>query len=61
MKKKTRRDLHAAINALTHEQVAQIIKRQYPRAKGERIDELAKKMIGEAHRIISPRNQRSAL
>jgi len=53
--KKRRRDLHAAINDLTHAEVTAIIKRLYPHAKGARIDELARRTIAEAHRIVSPR------
>lgn len=53
--KQSRRDLHAAINALTREEVAEIVKEQFPRAREKRIDELAKAMIGEAHRLVSPR------
>ena len=55
MKKKTRRDLHAAINALTHDEVAAIVQKAHPRAKRERIDELAKLAIEAAHRKVSPR------
>jgi hypothetical protein len=57
MRKKTRRDLHSAINSLTRSEVAAIIKRQHPRAKGERINELAKEAIAEAHRLVSPREK----
>lgn len=53
--KQTRRDLHAAINALTRDEVAEIVKDQFPRARGKRIDELAREAIAEAHRIVSPR------
>lgn len=53
--KQARRELHSSINALTREEVAQIIRRVHPRAKSTRIDELAKKAVGEAHRLVSPR------
>lgn len=55
MKKNTRRTLHAAINDLSHQDVAAIVRQQFPRAKGARIDELAKRVIAGAHRQISPR------
>lgn len=55
MTKSQRRELHAAINALTHDEVAAIVKKEFPRANGHRIDELAKRAIAEAHRIVSSR------
>jgi hypothetical protein len=55
MKKKERRALHAAINALSHDEVAEIVKKAHPRAKRSRIDELAKAAIAAAHRIVTPR------
>ncbi len=36
-------------------EVAAIIRKENPRVKGERIDELAEQAIGEAHRMVSPR------
>ena len=53
--KQKRAELHASINALTREEVAQIIRRVHPRTKATRIDELARKAVGEAHRLVSPR------
>lgn len=53
--KQSRRDLHVAINALTRDEVAAIVREQYPRATGKRVDELAREMIGEAHRLVSPK------
>lgn len=50
--KQSRRDLHAAINELTHDEVAAIVRQQYPRIK---LDEVAKAAIAGAHRIVSPR------
>lgn len=50
-----RAELHASINALTREQVAQIIRRVHPRAKAARIDELARAAVAQAHRLVSPR------
>ena len=55
MKKRTRRALHAAINDLSHAEVEAIVRKEHPRAKGEKIDELAKQAIGQAHRLVSPR------
>jgi len=51
--KQKRAELHASINALSREEVAQIIRRVHPRAKN--VDELAKKAVGAAHRLVSPR------
>lgn len=51
--KKTR--LHAAINKLTPEEVAAIVKQAHPRVKGKRVDELAREAIAAAHRLVSPR------
>jgi hypothetical protein len=54
--KKTRRKFHAAINALSRDEVAEIIKQAHPGVKSSaKIDELAKAVIEEAHRIVSPR------
>lgn len=58
--KKTRRDLHAAINALTRDEVAEIVRQHYPRAKGEQLDRIAKAAIAEAHRLVSPRKKLTA-
>jgi hypothetical protein len=55
MTKKRRRDLHAAINDLSHAEVAAIVREQHPRIKGERIDELARAAIAQAHKLVSPR------
>jgi hypothetical protein len=41
--------------ALTSGQVAAIVRQHIPRAKGGRVNELAKGVIGGAHRAISPR------
>ena len=51
----SRRKLHIAINALTHAEVAAIVRQQYPRARGKEIDELARQMVGQAHSLVSPR------
>lgn len=55
MNKSQRAKVHRAINDLTHEEVATIVKQEFPRAKGARIDQLAKAAIANAHRQISPR------
>jgi len=55
MTKQKRAELHASINALSREEVAQIIRRVHPRAKTTRIDDLARKAVAEAHRLVSPR------
>jgi histone H3/H4 len=55
--KQTRRDLHEAINALSRAEVAEIVKKEFPRAGRKRVDELAKEMVGEAHRLVSPRER----
>ena len=56
MNKTERRKIHRAINDLTHEEVAEIVKKAHPRVKKEaRMDELAKAAIAAAHRIVSPR------
>jgi hypothetical protein len=53
--KQKRAKLHAAINALTRKEVAEIIKKAHPRVNGVRLDQLAKEAIAQAHRIVSPR------
>jgi hypothetical protein len=37
-----RRDLHRAINALTPDQVAAIVRRTHPRVRGNQVDTIAK-------------------
>ncbi len=54
-RKKIRRDLHTAINTLTHKKVAEIIRKTYPPTNSERIDALAREAIAAAHRLVSPR------
>ena len=60
--KARRRRLHRDINALTGGQVAAIVKQEFPRAKGTKIDQLAKALIAKADRQVSlrtlPRIQR---
>jgi len=55
MSKVQRRKLHAAINNLTAGEVASIVRQEFPRAKGTRLDALAKAAIANAHRQVSPR------
>ena len=55
MKKADRRKLHTAINDLSKDQVAAIVRSQFPGARGARIDTLAKRLIAGAHRTVSPR------
>lgn len=55
MTKTERRKMHRVLNALSHDQVAAIVRQQFPRAKGARVDSLAKQVIAGAHRVISPR------
>jgi ribosomal protein L11 len=55
MTKKQRAKLHAAINSLSTDEVASIVRQQFPKAKGPKIDALAKEVISGAHRQVSPR------
>jgi len=55
MNKAQRRKTHAAINGLSYQDVAGIVQGQFPRAKDARIDQLAKMVIANAHRQVSPR------
>jgi hypothetical protein len=53
--KSGRRKLHSAINDLSPETVATIVRQSFPRVKGARVDELARWVISNAHRQVSPR------
>jgi hypothetical protein len=53
--KSGRRKLHSAINDLSPETVAGIVRQSFPRVKGSKIDQLAKAVISNAHRQVSPR------
>lgn len=57
MTKTQRAELHAKINGLTHGDLAAIVRQTNPRAKGGRIDAIAKQIVAGAHRAISSRNQ----
>jgi len=50
-----RRKLHIAINDLSPETLAGIVRRSFPRVKGAKVDELAKRVVANAHRQVSPR------
>jgi hypothetical protein len=53
--KAQRARLHRSINGLSPQDVAGIVKQSFPRAKAGRIDALAKVVIANAHRQVSPR------
>jgi hypothetical protein len=53
--KTQRKDAHDIINMLSHAEVAAIVRQHFPQARPKRVDRLAKLMIAEAHREISPR------
>jgi hypothetical protein len=55
--KAQRRKLHRSINGLSPQDVAGIVKQSFPRAKGGKIDQLAKAVIANAHRQVSPSSQ----
>ena len=57
MTKAQRRKTHENINALTHEQVAAIVRHTFPRVKGEHVDALAQKVIAGAHAEVSPKKK----
>jgi hypothetical protein len=50
-----RRRLHAAINNLTHEELAAIVRRTYRLKDGQGTDAIAKRVVAAAHRQVSPR------
>jgi hypothetical protein len=55
MTKTERRKLHRAINAITPDQVAAIVRKSHPRVRAGQVDALAKQVIARAHRQVSPR------
>jgi hypothetical protein len=57
MTKTQRAKLHGAINSLSTDEVASIVRQQFPKAKGGKIDVLAKGIVAGAHRAVSPRWQ----
>lgn len=58
MNKRQRREQHEAINSLTREEVAAFIRKSLPGARRQTVDILAKLMISDAHRRISPRRKK---
>jgi hypothetical protein len=50
-----RRNMHRAINALTAEELAAIVRRTYRLKAGQGTDAIAKRVIAAAHRQVSPR------
>jgi hypothetical protein len=56
--KAQRRKLHASINTLSGDQVAAIVRQNFPRLKAARADEMANAVIARAHRQVSPRQTR---
>lgn len=55
MNKSERRKLHVGINKLTADEVAAIVRSQFPGVRGARVDQLAKRIVPDAHRQVSPR------
>lgn len=55
MNQSQRRKLHAGINKLTADEVAAIVRQQFPGVRGARIDQLTKMVLADAHRKVSPR------
>jgi hypothetical protein len=55
MNKAQRGRLHRSINGLSSQDVAGIVKQSFPRAKGGKIDALAKVVVAKAHRQVLPR------
>jgi hypothetical protein len=53
--KTERTKLHRAINALTPEEFAAIVRRTYRLKAGQGTDTIAKRVIAAAHRQVSPR------
>jgi hypothetical protein len=53
--KAQRRRLHRAINNLSPDAVAEIVRQEFPKANGKLSDQLAKAVIAGAHRQVSPR------
>jgi hypothetical protein len=55
MNKAARKKLHGAINNLTHEELAAIVRRTYRLKAGQDTNAIAKRVIAAAHRQVSPR------
>jgi 16S rRNA C1402 N4-methylase RsmH len=58
VKKEARKTAHDIINQISHAEVAAIVRQYFPRTRGKRLDALAKQIIADTHRLISPRKQR---
>jgi hypothetical protein len=58
MTKTERRKLHRAVNALTPDQVAAIVRKSHPRVRDNQVDAIARRVISAAHRQVSPRRPR---
>lgn len=58
MNKRERRQWHGLINKLSHPEVAALVHQLYPDARGRRVDRIAKLLIEDAHRSISPRKEK---
>ena len=56
--KKKRRKLHVAINSLEPDTVASIVRKVFPRTQNTRVDQIARAVIANAHRQVSPRPTR---
>jgi hypothetical protein len=54
MDKAVRKQLHTAINNLSHEELAAIVRRTYQSKAGQGADTIAKQVIAAAHRQVSP-------
>lgn len=57
MNKKERREWHEMINGLSHAEVEAIVKKSYPQMRPRHVDRIAKLLIEDAHRSISPRRK----
>jgi hypothetical protein len=58
MDKTGRRKLHAAINSLSQEELAAIVRRTYRLKAGQDTNTIAKRVIAAAHRQVSPRQRK---
>jgi hypothetical protein len=58
MDKTGRRKLHAAINNLSHDELAAIVRRTYQLKAGQDTNTIAKRVIAAAHRQVSPRQSK---
>lgn len=56
-KQSIRREIHKAINNLSHESVAEVVKKHFPRISPLKIDAAAKMVIAKAHDLVSPKRK----